>query len=245
MKRKLLMVLLFLFLCTGCSVSAKDTVKEKKVKALETSTISKSNKEVKDYDYQFRSPKSGDMVANIKTNYGDIKLRLFKEVAPKAVENFVGLAKKGYYDGVTFHRVIEDFMIQGGDPTGTGGGGESIWGTTFEDEFSDKVHHYRGAISMANRGPNTNTSQFFIVQNRGLESGLITYLRKLNFNEDLLKKYVDFGGTPHLDGKHTIFGQVYQGLDIVDKIASVEVSSYNNKPVEDVVISTILVEDVE
>ena len=244
MKRKLLMVVLMLFLCTGCAASAKDTVKEKVGNTLKTSTISKSN-EVKDEDYQFMSPKTGDIVANIKTNHGDIKIKLFKEIAPKTVENFVGLANKGYYDGVTFHRVIKEFMIQGGDPTGTGGGGDSIWNTTFEDEFSERVHHYRGAISMANRGPNTNTSQFFIVQNSALESGLITFLRKHNFDEDLLNKYIDFGGTPHLDGKHTIFGQVYEGLDVVDEIASVEVSSYNNKPVEDVVISTVLIETVK
>ena len=184
-------------------------------------------------------------MATIKTNHGDMKVKLFKDIAPKTVENFVGLANKGYYDGVTFHRVIKDFMIQGGDPTGTGTGGDSIWNTTFEDEFSGKVHHYKGALSMANRGPNTNTSQFFIVQNGKLDAGLITYLRKLNFNEELLEKYIAFGGTPHLDGKHTIFGQVYEGLDVVDEIANVEVSTYNNKPVEDVIILGIDIQNIE
>ena len=234
------MALCLLFLLyTGCSASAKDTVKIKSGNALKTSSV------IQDEDYQFMKPKSGDVVANIKTNHGEIKVKLFKDIAPKAVQNFIGLANKGYYDGVTFHRVIKDFMIQGGDPTGTGSGGESIWNTTFEDEFSEKVHHYRGAFSMANRGPNTNTSQFFIVQNSALEDGLVTYLRKMNFDENLLQKYINFGGTPHLDGKHTVFGQVYEGLDIVDEIANVKVSSYNNKPIEDVVILNICIENVQ
>lgn len=240
MRRGLLMALCLLFLLyTGCSASAKDTVKIKSGNALKTSSV------IQDEDYQFMKPKSGDVVANIKTNHGEIKVKLFKDIAPKAVQNFIGLANKGYYDGVTFHRVIKDFMIQGGDPTGTGSGGESIWNTTFEDEFSEKVHHYRGALSMANRGPNTNTSQFFIVQNSALEDGLVTYLRKMNFDENLLQKYINFGGTPHLDGKHTVFGQVYEGLDIVDEIANVKVSSYNNKPIEDVVILNICIENVQ
>ncbi|MBP5427024.1 MAG: peptidylprolyl isomerase [Clostridiales bacterium] len=196
-------------------------------------------------EYQFEEPKKGDTVAVMKTNHGDIKIRLFKDIAPKTVENFVGLANKGYYNGVTFHRVIKDFMIQGGDPTGTGAGGDSIWNIPFEDEFSNKVHHYRGALSMANRGPDTNTSQFFIVHNKRLEPGLITYLKKMNFDENLLKKYVEYGGTPHLDGKHTIFGQVYEGIEVVDKIANVEVSSYgNNKPLEDVVILEVTIENI-
>ena len=107
--------------------------------------------------------------AIIKTNYGEMKFQLFPKQAPKAVENFVGLAKKGFYDGIVFHRVIKDFMIQGGDPTGTGMGGQSIWEKPFEDEFSNHLFNLRGALSMANAGPNTNGSQFFIVQNENLE----------------------------------------------------------------------------
>ncbi len=101
--------------------------------------------------------------AVMTTNHGAITLALFPEIAPKAVENFMSLAKQGYYNDVTFHRVITDFMIQGGDPTGTGAGGESIWGTPFADEFSLEAFNLRGALSMANAGPNTNGSQFFIV----------------------------------------------------------------------------------
>lgn len=241
MKKKILVSLLVMFLCTACSVNAKDAMN---VTSEESSKISiQSTDETK--DYQFASPKSGDTVATVKTNHGDFKIKLFKEIAPKTVENFVGLANKGYYNGVTFHRVIKDFMIQGGDPTGTGAGGDSIWNTTFEDEFSEKVHHYKGAVSMANRGPNTNTSQFFVVQNGKLDAGLVTYLKKLNFDEELLGKYIRLGGTPHLDGKHTIFGQVYEGLEVIDEIADVEVSEYNNKPVEDVVILEVNIENVQ
>ena len=114
--------------------------------------------------HQLNAPKDGELKATIKTNMGEIKLRLFPEHAPKAVENFTTHAKNGYYNGLIFHRVIDNFMIQGGDPLGTGKGGESIWGKPFEDEFTGELHNLRGALSMANAGPNTNGSQFFIVQ---------------------------------------------------------------------------------
>ena len=113
---------------------------------------------------QLRQPAAGDTVATIKTNKGDIKVVLFPDAAPKAVENFTTHADNGYYDGVIFHRVIPDFKIQGGDPLGMGIGGESSWGRPFKDEFSRDYHNLRGALCMANAGPNTNGSQFFIVQ---------------------------------------------------------------------------------
>lgn len=116
-----------------------------------------------DYPQQDAANYAGP-VATFKTNQGDIKVKLFADIAPKTVENFTTHAKNGYYDNGIFHRVIRDFMIQGGDPEGTGMGGESIWGGSFEDEFSDKLLNVRGALSMANAGPNTNGSQFFIVQ---------------------------------------------------------------------------------
>ena len=160
-------------------------------------------------------------IAIIKTNHGDLKVKLFNELAPRTVKNFVELASDGYYDGVIFHRIIPDFMIQGGDPTGTGMGGESIYGSKFEDEFSNQVFNIRGALSMANAGPNTNGSQFFIVQNKAdMSDGLLS--------EDVPEKIIDAyknGGTPHLDGKHTVFGQVTEGMDVVDKIAKAEVKT--------------------
>lgn len=119
----------------------------------------------KDYGFQLESQaRAGDTIAVMHTSMGDISLRLFPEAAPKAVENFTTHAKEGYYNGLTFHRVMDDFMIQGGDPKGNGTGGESIWGEPFEDEFDQKLLNLRGSLSMANSGANTNGSQFFINQ---------------------------------------------------------------------------------
>ena len=190
------------------------------------------------FSYQVSEPVKGDMIAVIKTNYGDIKIRLFYEDAPLAVENFVRLSQKGYYDGLTFHRVINNFMIQGGDPNGNGTGGESIWGKPFKDEFSSRLHNIRGALSMANRGANTNGSQFFIVQNPVLDDEIIEYCENIGMEPQLIDAYSDIGGTPWLDGKHTVFGQVYEGMNVVDKIAAVEVG-YADKPLEDVIILTV------
>ncbi|AEV67762.1 peptidylprolyl isomerase [Acetivibrio clariflavus] len=184
---------------------------------------------------QFAPPAKGETIAIMKTSMGDIKIKFFPSVAPKAVENFITHAKNGYYDNVIFHRVINDFMIQGGDPTGTGMGGESIWNEPFEDEFSEKLRNYRGALSMANRGPNTNGSQFFIVQapSDTITQDWIDQMKSNKFPDDVVAKYKEVGGTPWLDNKHTVFGQVYEGMDIVDKIAAVEVGA-NDKPVKDV-----------
>jgi len=179
--------------------------------------------------------------ATIKTNYGDIQVQLFPKQAPKSVENFVGLAKKGYYDGIIFHRVIPDFMIQGGDPTGTGMGGESLWGNQFEDEFSQEVFNLRGALSMANAGPNTNGSQFFIVQKSGLDAGMADQMAQAGYPDEIVTAYGN-GGTPWLDFRHTVFGAVSDGMDIVDKIASVATGA-QDKPVKDVVIETITITD--
>ncbi len=196
-------------------------------------------------NYQIRPLESGDTSAVIKTTLGDIKVRLFQNEAPKTVENFVTHAKNGYYNGIIFHRVIKDFMIQGGDPTGTGMGGESIWGHTFEDECCEKLRNYRGALSMANAGPNTNGSQFFIVQASSVDSGLISQMEQLadrGFPTECTENYKKLGGTPWLDYKHTVFGQVVDGMDVVDKIASVEVRMAD-KPVEDVKIVSIEVNE--
>lgn len=148
---------------------------------------------------------TGTHTVVLETSKGDITLELDAAKAQKTVTNFMLLARSGYYDGLTFHRVIPDFMIQGGDPNGDGTGGTSIYGESFEDEQND-LPMVRGAIAMANRGPNTNGSQFFIVQAEA---------------------------TPWLQGRHTIFGRVTMGMDIVDAIANVERDA-NDKPVEPV-----------
>jgi len=148
---------------------------------------------------------SGKHTVVLKTTKGDITIELDADAAPKTVTNFLTLARAGYYNGLTFHRVIPDFMIQGGDPNGDGTGGTSIYGESFEDEPND-LPMVRGAIAMANRGPNTNGSQFFIVQ---------------------------VGEAPWLQGRHTIFGHVTEGMEVVDAIVSVPKDA-NDKPTEPV-----------
>ncbi len=189
---------------------------------------------------QIAMPKDGDLTATINTTYGAIKVKFFPEVAPKAVENFTTHAKNGYYDGIIFHRVIRDFMIQGGDPLGKGIGGESIWGAPFEDEFSPELHNLRGALSMANAGPRTNGSQFFIVQLASVDSSLLSQMKEMpeEFPPQCVEQYEKLGGTPWLDYHHTVFGQVYEGMDVVDKIACAKVG-FQDKPVEDIKILSI------
>ena len=166
--------------------------------------------------------------------------------APKAVENFVTHSKNGYYNGLKFHRVIKDFMIQGGDPMGTGIGGESIWGSAFTDEFTPELHNYRGALSMANSGPNTNGSQFFIVQAKDVPAQLLGQMKNMPdaFPQECVDAYCEMGGTPWLDYRHTVFGQVTEGMDIVDAIADVEVNG-NDMPLKDVLINSIEIVDVK
>lgn len=176
----LAMSMLMCPMLSGCNDEGGEDTSEVSSVASETSSVSS---EVSKYDlselglvadyykdtehnvgYQLESPDVGEEIAIMHTNMGDITLRFFPEAAPKAVENFISLAEEGYYDGITFHRVINDFMIQGGDPTGTGAGGESVNGEDFEDEFSDKLFNIRGSVAMANAGADTNGSQFFINQ---------------------------------------------------------------------------------
>ena len=190
---------------------------------------------------QLETVKSGDTVAVMHTNMGDIEIKLFPEHAPKTAENFTTHAKNGYYNGLIFHRVINDFMIQGGDPTGTGMGGESIWGHSFEDEFDPQLHNLRGALCMANAGPNTNGSQFFIVQAKETPANMLEQMKDLadnGFPPEITEAYAKMGGTPWLDFRHTVFGQVVNGMDTVDAIAQTAVGA-NDKPVNDVVINGI------
>ena len=187
---------------------------------------------------QLKPLEKGDTVAVLKTNLGNITFKLFPNEAPKTVENFTTHIKDGYYNGIIFHRVIKDFMIQGGDPTGTGMGGESIYGRAFEDEFTPELRNYRGALSMANAGPSTNGSQFFIVQCDNVSQGLIDQMKDIGgeaFPNECIENYSKLGGTPHLDFRHTVFGQVVDGMDVVDKIANVA-TGMGDKPVDDVVI---------
>jgi len=192
MKRLLFLTLTVIFIFSQISFAQKSKTQTKKVQETKT-----------------------QLVAVFETNMGTFECELFEDKAPKTVANFVGLAEKGYYNGVIFHRVIDNFVIQGGDPTGTGRGGESIYGHPFEDEFHpDLKHDKAGVLSMANAGPNTNGSQFFIT----------------------------LAPTPWLDGKHSIFGQVIKGMDVVRKIGKVETIKPGDRPVKDVVMNKVRIE---
>jgi peptidyl-prolyl cis-trans isomerase B (cyclophilin B) len=198
-------------------------------------------------EYQLRKPQKGDTVAVFTTAEGTFKVRLFPEEAPRTVENFVEHARDGYYDGLTFHRVLKDFMIQGGDPLGTGYGGESIWGTPFRDEFSPRLYNFRGALSMANSGKsNTNGSQFFIVQKGSLSENEIEYLEYYHYLDEVIAKYKELGGTMWLDNAHTVFGQVYEGMEVVDKIASLPVKDPDSgEPVNTIIIEKVEIQTME
>lgn len=175
--------------------------------------------------------------AVIQTNYGAINLQLFDEKAPKTVKNFVELAKQQYYDEVIFHRVIPNFMIQGGDPTGTGTGGKSIYGDTFTDEFSAELFNLRGALSMANAGPDTNGSQFFIVTNHNLPVNMQAQMQEAGYPDEIITAYTN-GGAPWLDFRHTVFGQVIAGWNVLNTIENVSTTD-QDQPVNNVVIHTI------
>ena len=225
-------------------------------------------------------------------SFGTIRAVLFEKQCPKTVENFITHAEEGYYDGLIFHRVMDDFMIQGGDPNGDGTGGESIWGEKFEDEFDETLRNFRGALSMANSGKDTNGSQLFIVQQGDGSEYTADYMKQLSdpvsYLKDLAKElkkqnpesatqidtwlaqqtasqksqleyyksqgypsqtfpkavqeqYAQVGGTPWLDMRHTVFGQVIDGMDVVDAIAAVNTDA-SDKPVTDVVIKGITIE---
>ena len=196
--------------------------------------------------FQTSAPVKGDIVAVMHTNMGDIKIKLFVNEVPRTAQNFIELAKKGYYNGIIFHRVIKDFMIQGGDPTGTGMGGESIYGAKFEDEFDAALHNVRGALSMANAGPNTNGSQFFIVQADTCPETMLSQMEQLTdrgFPVETIEDYKNLGGTPWLDFKHSVFGQVYEGMNVVDDIANVRCGA-GDRPMYDVVIEGIDIEEI-
>lgn len=155
------------------------------------------------------------MEVTLETSMGPLVFELYPSHAPKTCHNFLTLANRGYYNSTTFHRIIPNFMIQGGDPTATGRGGASIYGEKFEDEISDLKHTGAGILSMANSGPNTNGSQFFIT----------------------------LAPTPWLDGKHTVFGRVKSGMKVVERMGLVQVDG-SDKPVQDVVIRTAKGSDV-
>lgn len=259
MKKRLFFALASTILLTACA-SNSTTSTEQSSSSSSSSTLATttdttaSSKYAKDLAYAINNPDASfpqlssevaenEAAVKIKTTQGDITIKLFPEQAPLTVENFLTHAKNGYYNGTIFHRVIKDFMIQGGDPLGNGTGGESIWagkGTTidagygFKDEISAFLYNIRGSLSMANAGAGTNGSQFFINQNT---TDMSSQLSSSKYPTKIVDAYKN-GGNPNLDGKHTVFGQVIEGMDIVDKIAAVETDS-SDKPKTDVKIESI------
>lgn len=180
-----------------------------------------------------------EIEVHITTSVGLIKVKVFPDLAPKAVENFITHSKEGYYDETTFHRVLDNFMIQGGDPKGDGTGGESIWGEPFETEISSQLFHIRGALAMAKtNAPVSIGSQFYIVQNpvdvSASADPTIT-------PDEIVDAYTS-GGYPSLDQHYTVFGQVIEGMDVIDAISEVETDSLD-KPLQEVKIESIEVID--
>ena len=264
MKKTIALVLVLfvmLIVLTGCS--GENSSNEVHSTASKNTASTNENAETRtmdDVDFaeaakkQMAPPEVGEEIAIFHVKgYGDIKVKFFKEVAPKAVENFLTHAKNGYYNGLTFHRVINEFMIQGGDPEGNGTGGESIWGTGFPEELAYEIVPYRGSLCMASSGTGTSSlgSQFFITQ-ANYDETVYNGMIQGGWPTKLMEQYKNYGGNIYsLYCQYTVFGQVYEGMDVVDKIAAVETGSvpliidgvtYGNqddKPIKDVIIESI------
>lgn len=218
--------------------------------------------------YQLEAPEKGEEIAVVTMKSGEtFKLRFFPDEAPKAVYNFKVHALQGYFDGLTFHRIIPNFMIQGGDPKGDGTGGDSVWGDAFEDEFNANLLNIDGAVSMANSGANTNKSQFFINCTNGTQINWDNYQQgfemyqedpdgftssygkwiKMDLVTDEMKSlYNEHGGNLHLDGYystvgegHTVFAQVFEGMEDVKKLSETEADPETGHPASDVVIEKV------
>lgn len=259
----LLVIMLSLVILSGCSqltkaIRGEDYVNAKASASAASASKSASASSSKAYPKELKKALSADTSAFpqlsndvtdnesevlMHTSEGDITIKLFPKYAPLAVENFLTHAKEGYYNGVLFHRVISDFMIQSGDPKGDGTGGESIWknkdksidsGNGFKNEISPYLYNIRGAVAMANAGADTNGSQFFINQNTDDQS---QKLSSSSYPEPIIRAYAK-GGNPSLDGNYTVFGQVIDGMDVVDKIAQTATDD-NDKPTTDVTITSI------
>ena len=287
MKKLLCLISVALLLCMGLTACKKSDNTDGTDQTTSTPQTVSNTYEDKTVGFQLEMPAVDETIAVMHTSMGDISIRFFPEAAPKAVQNFQELAKSGYYDGLIFHRVIDDFMIQGGDPKGNGTGGESYWGENFEDEFDQKLLNLRGSLSMANSGVNTNGSQFFINQGDadafgtrdayayteddvqemkdyydqmveyysesmvqayyGTKESFITQVFPYIYDaipDAVWDLYEKQGGNISLDGAwrssggHTVFGQVFDGMDVVDAIAAVETDD-NDKPTTDVIINSI------
>ena len=217
---------------------------------LSTASAGCGKKQIQLQDFpvlNYTAPAEGDDIIVMKIkDYGEVKIRLFPDLRPEACENFVTLANQGYYDELIFHRVIENFMIQGGDPKGDGTGGESCWGGKFDGGVSEQLIHVPGALAYANSGGMTSTdgSQFYIVTGQQVDQALLDDLVENNdmyFSAEAIQDYTQYGGTPFLDGSYTVFGQVIDGLDIIFQISRIPTDS-NDKPKQAVYIESVRTE---
>lgn len=278
MKRTICVILAFALVLALGACGGGETNKAAKVLGAADSLVAAGDltpqKSDKKLGWQMEAPEKGEEIAVVTMESGEqFMIRFFPNEAPKAVYNFKVHAINGYYDGLTFHRVIENFMIQGGSPNGTGTDGESVWGEAFEDEFSESLVNADGSLSMANSGPGTNGSQFFInCTGSPVSSEMWTYyeaqfqqfqefyeenkeavdanpsIKTLDMDkvtDDYRAFYEQYGGNMHLDGAystnntgHTVFGQVFEGLDNVYSLSHAETDE-NDKPVEDMVVKSI------
>lgn len=264
-----LLALLLALSCTACSsggtLAANVLDNTDEIVSQDKLKPQSNNKKV---GYQLEPPEKGEEIAVVTMESGEtFKLRFFPDQAPKAVYSFKMHALKGYYDGLTFHRIMKNFMIQGGDPKGDGTGGESIWGEPFADEFSANLINLDGAVSMANSGVNTNGSQFFINASGGLQASWESYqegfdlyqenpdnftanygkwIKMEKVSEEMKQLYNEHGGNPHLDGYysttgegHTVFAQVFEGMDQVYRLSETETPEGQTMPINKVVIEKI------
>ena len=192
---------------------------------------------------QFRQPVQGDMVVTIVTGKGEIQVLLFAEYAPQAVENFRLLVEKNYYDNTVFYRVENNFIVQGGDPTGTGRGGQSAWGRPFPVEISGSLRHYSGALCMAAAGspPMVQSQFYFVATPPGLPEETLQSLAGAGYSAEEISAYRQIGGAPYLDNTDTVFGQVLSGMDVVSAIAAGAVHK-DGSPKKPVVIESIVIE---
>ena len=232
---------------TGCKGSP-DTGNNSNSSADEEATINESSIQwLDDVEiHNFIMPEVGEKIAviNVK-DYGTIKIKLFPEDAEKGVENFVGLAEMGYYDELIFHRIIPNFMNQGGDPKGNGTGGKSMWGESFDGGTDENLYHFTGAVAYANSGAtSTNGSQFYIVNTPdGYTEYSCAELYEMdsssyNWPANVAAKYDEVGGVPFLDGGYTVFGQIFEGMDVVRAMAEVETDD-NDKPLTQVMMESV------
>lgn len=238
------MALCGMILC-GCSQTTPNTSSTAQDTAPAATTVDESQLQWKEA-LNFVPPQPGEeiIVMEIK-DYGTIKIKLFDEELPDACQNFKELTKMNYYDELIFHRIIPNFMNQGGDPQGTGFGGKSIWGDKFESGLSYSLYHFSGAVCYANSGStSTSGSQFYIVNTPADFIYTDKDLDSYPYPQSVKDKYREVGGTPFLDGGYTVFGQVFEGIDVVRAMANVETDS-NDKPLTQVQMSSVRVEKYE